>query len=195
MSSFDAWRAARLASAILLISGAAAGRDDAVDEILRRSQQTVNHAAAIAGEDAADIRRNHPEAITDDGAWLSGRPVDLNEDRVGEAATAQQRAWNEAMGQAAAAAAAVGRGPPHPAVPDNVVYVFISLSMPDGAIRLTSGGHLPSESHRFYENVVAHLRDGADLVISPEWARRPIHILDLAGRSAREGVALRASYG
>ena len=50
MSSFDAWRAARLASAILLISGAAAGRDDAVDEILRRSQQTVNHAAAIAGE-------------------------------------------------------------------------------------------------------------------------------------------------
>jgi conjugal transfer pilus assembly protein TraW len=135
MSSSDAWRAARLASAILLISGAAAGRDDAVDEILRRSQQTVNHAAAIAGEDAADIRRNHPEAITDDGAWLSGRPVDLNEDRVGEAATAQQRAWNEAMGQAAAAAAAVGRGPPHPAVPDNVVYVFISLSMPDGAIR------------------------------------------------------------
>jgi conjugal transfer pilus assembly protein TraW len=135
MCSSDAWRAAGFASALLLVSGAAAGRDDALDEILHRSQQTVTNAEAIAGEEAAAIRGNRPMAVEEAGAWLAGRPVGLGADRVGEADTAQQRAWNEVMGQAAAVESADGRGPPHPAVPDNVVYVFISLSMPDGAIR------------------------------------------------------------
>ena len=39
-----------------------------------------------------------------------------------------------------------------------------------------------------------HMTKGTPLVISPEWARRPIHILDLAYRSAREGSALKAKY-
>jgi predicted dehydrogenase len=50
------------------------------------------------------------------------------------------------------------------------------------------------EGWRFYQNISDHLTKGAKLVITPEWARRPIHILELAGRSARKGVALPAKY-
>jgi hypothetical protein len=31
-------------------------------------------------------------------------------------------------------------------------------------------------------------------VITPEWSRRPIHILDLAAQSAKQGRALAAKY-
>jgi predicted dehydrogenase len=50
------------------------------------------------------------------------------------------------------------------------------------------------EGHRFYENIAAHLTKGEPLVITGEWARRPIHILDLAVRSAKEGRALPVRY-
>jgi scyllo-inositol 2-dehydrogenase (NADP+) len=51
-----------------------------------------------------------------------------------------------------------------------------------------------SEGWRFYQNIADHLVGGAKLAITPEWARRPIHIIDLANRSARLGRALRAKY-
>lgn len=54
------------------------------------------------------------------------------------------------------------------------------------------GPHLPNEHHRFYANIAAHLTKGTKLVITPEWARRPIHILELAARSAKLGRALPA---
>ena len=52
----------------------------------------------------------------------------------------------------------------------------------------------PGQGHRFYANVAKHMVGKAELVISPEWARRPIHILDLARRSVRQGCALKAKY-
>ena len=52
----------------------------------------------------------------------------------------------------------------------------------------------PCAGWKLYQNVADHLVTGAKLVITPEWARRPIHILDLAGRSARLGRALPAVY-
>lgn len=58
----------------------------------------------------------------------------------------------------------------------------------------TSGKNPDSEGWRFYKNVADHLVRGRKLVITPQWARRPIHILDLAARSARQGRALRAKY-
>lgn len=54
------------------------------------------------------------------------------------------------------------------------------------------GPHLPNEHHRFYTNIAEHLTRGTKLVITPEWARRPIHILELAARSAKLGRALPA---
>jgi predicted dehydrogenase len=59
---------------------------------------------------------------------------------------------------------------------------------------VTTVANHPSEGHRFYENIAAHLTGQAPLIITPEWARRPIHLLDLAGRSAREGRALPVIY-
>lgn len=52
----------------------------------------------------------------------------------------------------------------------------------------------PDEGHRYYLNVRDHLVKGSPLVITPEWSRRPIHILDLAVQSAKKGRALPAKY-
>jgi predicted dehydrogenase len=64
----------------------------------------------------------------------------------------------------------------------------------DGVTTITKGRNPASEGWRFYQNVADHLAGGEPLVITPEWARRPIHIIDLAVRSAREGRALTARY-
>jgi predicted dehydrogenase len=52
----------------------------------------------------------------------------------------------------------------------------------------------PDQGERYYLNVRDHLVRKAPLVITAEWSRRPIHILDLAARSARLGRALPATY-
>ena len=58
----------------------------------------------------------------------------------------------------------------------------------------TKGRDPKSEGWRFYQNIADHMTKGKPLVITPEWARRPIHILDLAGQSARKGCAIRTKY-
>ncbi len=57
-----------------------------------------------------------------------------------------------------------------------------------------NGQNPPSEGHRLYQNIADHLVKGTKLIISAEWARRPIHILDLAAQSARKGAALKAKH-
>ena len=47
---------------------------------------------------------------------------------------------------------------------------------------------------KLYQNVADHLVKGTPLVITPEWARRRIHILDLACQSAKKGKSLKARY-
>ena len=65
----------------------------------------------------------------------------------------------------------------------------------DGAdVASTRYANPASEGWRLYQNIADHLVKGRKLIITPEWARRPIHILDLAGRSARQGKALKARY-
>jgi predicted dehydrogenase len=64
----------------------------------------------------------------------------------------------------------------------------------DGKFTVERAPHPRGEGHKFYENVAAHLTRGEALVITGEWARRPIHILDLAARSAKEGKALPVKY-
>ena len=46
----------------------------------------------------------------------------------------------------------------------------------------------------FYENVFAHVLRGAKLIITPEWARRVVQVLDYASRSARRQRALQVKY-
>jgi scyllo-inositol 2-dehydrogenase (NADP+) len=46
----------------------------------------------------------------------------------------------------------------------------------------------------YYDNVAKYLTGKEELVITAEWSRRPIHILDLAVQSARKGKTLAAKY-
>jgi predicted dehydrogenase len=70
-----------------------------------------------------------------------------------------------------------------------------TLHKRDGKICTTEQGHhYPTEWQRYYDNIAAHLSKGEKLVITPEWSRRPIHILDLAAQSAKKGRALAAKH-
>jgi predicted dehydrogenase len=64
---------------------------------------------------------------------------------------------------------------------------------PDGPVR-NEGDNREGEQWRYYRNITDHLVKGRKLVISAEWARRPIHIIDLAERSAARSRALKARY-
>lgn len=58
----------------------------------------------------------------------------------------------------------------------------------------TKGKNPPSPWGQFYDNVLAHLTKGEKLIITPQWSRRPIHLIDLACQSARKGATLKAKY-
>ena len=64
----------------------------------------------------------------------------------------------------------------------------------DGQTVITQGRNQPSEGHKLYRNIAHHICKGERLIITPEWARRPVHILDLACRSAAAKRALPAKY-
>jgi scyllo-inositol 2-dehydrogenase (NADP+) len=79
-------------------------------------------------------------------------------------------------------------------------YVFdhgtYELIKPKAQAVVRERGNSPeSEQWRFYRNIADHLVKGEELVITPEWARRPVHILDLAVKSAKQGKTLKATYG
>lgn len=72
---------------------------------------------------------------------------------------------------------------------------FELITHKGGETITTHGKNPPAEGQRFYQNVADHLVKGASLTITPEWARRPIHLIDLAVRSAKANRTLRAVYG
>lgn len=59
---------------------------------------------------------------------------------------------------------------------------------------VAKGSNPPHQRRRLYRNVADHLVKGTELVITGELARRCVHVLDLAGRSAVKGRALKAKY-
>lgn len=65
---------------------------------------------------------------------------------------------------------------------------------PNASRKIEDGMNPKSEGWRFYQNIAEHLTGKADLVITSEWARRPIHILDLANQSAIKKKGLEARY-
>jgi predicted dehydrogenase len=60
-----------------------------------------------------------------------------------------------------------------------------------GETFVAEGKNPDGQWQRLYENVVAHLVHDEALIITPAWAMRPVHVLELADRSAREGTALK----
>ena len=59
---------------------------------------------------------------------------------------------------------------------------------------LREGRNPPSEGWKLYQNIADHFTQKTPLIITPEWSRRPIHIIDLANQSARKGRALAAKH-
>jgi len=74
-------------------------------------------------------------------------------------------------------------------------YENHEITIRDGDRTVVTKGKNPKEQwENYYTNIADHLSKGVPLVITPQWARRPIHILDLANQSAVEGRALPARY-
>jgi predicted dehydrogenase len=71
---------------------------------------------------------------------------------------------------------------------------WLATCQEDGC-RVERSGPVPqAQSWQFYQNIADHLVKGEPLVITPEYARRPIHIMDLAGQSAAQGRTLPVLY-
>lgn len=74
-------------------------------------------------------------------------------------------------------------------------YEKHEIIVKDGDTTTVTQGRNPKEKwENYYANIADHLSKGEPLVITAEWARRPIHILDLANQSAAQGRALAARY-
>jgi len=63
-----------------------------------------------------------------------------------------------------------------------------------GQLVKTSVAMVPNQNSEYYKNVHDHLFHGKKLIISPEWARRVIQVLEYAGVSARKGQSVKAKY-
>jgi len=59
---------------------------------------------------------------------------------------------------------------------------------------IVEGPNTESKQELYYKNVADALTGKAELIITGEWSRRPIQILDLAVKSANQGKALKAKY-
>jgi len=121
-----------LMSAVLLLPPLANGDDEALNDILKNSKQVVNESDALAGDTVDELKGVAPSDLVD-ADWLNGTRSEFDEPTEGR--TAQQRGWNEIMDNVAGGTVVVDDGPPRPKVPDDVMYVYISLSMPKETIR------------------------------------------------------------
>jgi len=59
---------------------------------------------------------------------------------------------------------------------------------------IETGKNPPNEGWKLYQNIANHLVKGEKLIITPEWARRPIHIIELACISAEKNKTIKAKY-
>jgi predicted dehydrogenase len=74
-------------------------------------------------------------------------------------------------------------------------FNYETWQLTGGGGRGKRGGDNPaSRWPMYYKNIAGHLTRKQPLVITPQWARRPIHIIDLANQSAKRGKAIRAKY-
>lgn len=53
---------------------------------------------------------------------------------------------------------------------------------------------LPGEHYKYYENIAAHLLEGAPLIVTPEAARRVIGVIEYGERAAKAGKPLAVPY-
>jgi len=71
---------------------------------------------------------------------------------------------------------------------------WIAYCQEPGGEVLREGPVGEQQAYRFYQNIAAHLLGKADLIITAEYARRAIHIMDWTARSAKANRALPVRY-
>jgi type-F conjugative transfer system pilin assembly protein TrbC len=109
--------------------------DPALEDILNNSRAVKR--SVIEGEDTQVPMPSAAPEVDDDMSWLKGRSLRQTPSAEVEGDTQQQRAWQQIMEGTSNSEVTtrMGDGPPRPPVPDDVMYVYISLSMPDETIR------------------------------------------------------------
>jgi len=78
-------------------------------------------------------------------------------------------------------------------VMDHGTYEIIQTKG-NGRVTRTSGNNRQGVWGEFYKNIADHMTRGKKLIITPEWARRPIQVLDMANQSAKLGKAMKLKY-
>lgn len=118
---------------LMALSSLANAADPTVDEILKRSSEVL-HGEKTEAKDV--IKGTQRAEVLEDVDWLKGSNKDRKTATPSkqQTDTAQQRAWNQITG-AVDSQPKAEQGPPRPKVPDNVMYVYISLSMPEETIK------------------------------------------------------------
>ncbi|MGQ9662180.1 MAG: Gfo/Idh/MocA family protein [Kiritimatiellia bacterium] len=135
-----------------------------------------------------------------EGVWATSSPwkADTNEDESCAVARFRNGVWLILTVTQLDANPSAGivqfKGTKGTYIMDRNQYEIVSPSLGGELVRVT-GRNPESEGWRFYENLKEHFVDGKPLVITPEYARRIVHILELVQRSARKGRALRPHYG
>jgi len=66
--------------------------------------------------------------------------------------------------------------------------------LPNGQTSSIKGSNCEGDWSKFYKNIADHMVKKTPMIITPEWSRRPIHILDLANKSAKTGRAYKTKY-
>jgi len=107
--------------------------DESLNDILQNSKVVVNSPEELAETIAKEVEATEPADLggTD---WLKGTSLPASKESF-TGSSAQQRGWNEISGHVESSTVVVDEGPPRPKVPDNIMYVYISLSMPEETIR------------------------------------------------------------
>ncbi len=110
----------------------------------------------------------------------SGKWLTLNVTSIDSNAKAGDRGWLEITGTKGTY------------IFDGGSYRIITIE--DDVTTTVKGKNPANEGWRLYQNIADHLVNDEKLIITAEWARRPIHVLDLGCTSAKEGVAKKTTY-
>lgn len=123
-----------LVATVLLAGGAAAQDQETIHALKEGAKAAQEQAADILGEEMMRLIQQEP-------GTLEGAPRDFGP-RAAEAApqregneTARERAWSQLEQAIAEQSAREWEAPPHQEPPEDVLYVYISLSMPASTIK------------------------------------------------------------
>lgn len=132
--SFCKWIIAAFAGGALTVGVAA--DDGYTDVLLERTRNALQSQDELIDKDFAEVLRRTP-GTSEEFDWVRSPTRGPEQERTEPVAsdTAQGRAWQDIEAETFARDEARSEGPPHPPVPEDVLYVYISLSMPAATIR------------------------------------------------------------